>query len=141
MRITNVISGLTGGGAERVCINLANAWVARDWDVTILTLSQGSLPPAYPIDSRVLRLDIARSADAKILNRDTIATLLRGLHGIACFEIIWEMPFLARLRHAILATTSDVVIAHIDLTNVRVLAALHETGIPVIACEQTDVSK
>jgi len=66
--------------------------------------------------------------------------MLRGLHGVACFDIIWEMPRLAILRHAILATTPDVVVAHIDFTNVRVLAAMHETGVPVIACEQTDVS-
>jgi len=51
------------------------------------------------------------------------------------------MPALAILRHAILATTPDVVVAHLDYTNVRVLAAMHETGVPVIACEQTDVSQ
>ena len=141
MRITNVIAGLGGGGAERVCINLANAWAARGWDVTILTVTQGPVTPAYAIDLRVLRRDIGRGADSKVLNADTIAPMLRGLHGVACFDIIWEMPLLAKLRFAILATTPDVVVAHIDFTNVRVLAAMHETGVPVIACEQTDVSQ
>ena len=143
MRITNVIAGLGGGGAERVCINLANAWVARGWDVTILTLSQRTATPAYEIDSRIRRRDIGgrRRADPKELNTESVASLLRGLDGVACFEIIWEMPRLAMLRYAILATTPDVVVAHIDFTNVRVLAAMHETGVPVIACEQTDVSK
>ena len=143
MRITNVIEGLGGGGAERVCINLANAWVARGWDITILTSSQGNAIPAYAVDSCVRRRDIGgrRRADPKELNADSLAPMLRGLHGVACFDIIWEMPRLAILRHAILATTPDVVVAHIDFTNVRVLAAMHETGVPVIACEQTDVSQ
>lgn len=143
MRITIVIAGLSGGGAERVCVNLANAWAARGWDVTILTVSQRTAAPAYAIDSRVRRRDIGwkRGADPKELNASSLAPMLRGLHGVACFEIIWEMPLLAMLRYAILATTPNVVVTHIDLTNVRVLVAMHETGVPVIACEHTDVSQ
>jgi GalNAc-alpha-(1->4)-GalNAc-alpha-(1->3)-diNAcBac-PP-undecaprenol alpha-1,4-N-acetyl-D-galactosaminyltransferase len=143
MRITTVIAGLGGGGAERVCVNLANAWVSRGWDATILTLSQRTRPPAYPVHSGVRRLDIGwpRWAYPKELNTKSLAPLLRGLHGVACFEIIEEMPLLAMIRYAILASTPDVVVAHIDYTNVRVLAAMHETGIPVIACEHTDTSK
>lgn len=143
MRITTVIAGLSGGGAERVCVNLANAWAARGWDVTILTVSQKTATPAYAIDSCVRRRDIGwpRGADPKELNANSLAPLLRGLHGVACFEITWEMPLLAMLRYAILATTPNVVVAHIDYTNVRVLAAMHETGVPVIACEHTDTSQ
>jgi GalNAc-alpha-(1->4)-GalNAc-alpha-(1->3)-diNAcBac-PP-undecaprenol alpha-1,4-N-acetyl-D-galactosaminyltransferase len=143
MRITTVIEDLGGGGAERVCINLANAWVARGWDVTILTVSQGTVTPAYVVDSSVRRRDLGgyQNADPKELNTGSLAPMLRALHGVACFEIIWEMPLLARLRYAILATTPDVVIAHLNFTNVRVLAAMHQTGVPVIAYEHTDVSQ
>jgi GalNAc-alpha-(1->4)-GalNAc-alpha-(1->3)-diNAcBac-PP-undecaprenol alpha-1,4-N-acetyl-D-galactosaminyltransferase len=143
MRITNVIAGLGGGGAERVCVNLANAWAARGWDVTILTSSQGKATPAYAVDSCVRRRDTGgrQRADPQELNADSLAPMLRGLQGVACFDIIWEMPRLAILRHAILATAPDVVVSHIDFTNVRVLAAMHETGVPVIVCEQTDVSQ
>lgn len=143
MRITTVIAGLGGGGAERVCVNLANAWVSGGSDVTILTLSQKTRIPAYPIHSRVRRLDVGwpRWAYPEELNTKSLAPLLRGLHGVACFEIIEEMPLLAMLRYAILASTPDVVVAHIDYTNVRVLAAMHETGLPVIACEHTDTSQ
>jgi GalNAc-alpha-(1->4)-GalNAc-alpha-(1->3)-diNAcBac-PP-undecaprenol alpha-1,4-N-acetyl-D-galactosaminyltransferase len=142
MRITTVIAGLSGGGAERVCVNLANAWVARGWEVTILTVSQGTAPPAYVIDPLVQRRGIGcwRSADPKELIVNSVAPL-RGLDGVGCSEIISEIPLLAMLRSSILATTPDVVVALIDLTNVRVLAAMHETGVPVIACEQTDVSQ
>jgi glycosyltransferase involved in cell wall biosynthesis len=142
MRITTVIEGLSGGGAERVCVNLANAWAARGWEVTILTVSD-SRPPAYAIDSRVRRRHIGwkRRADPKELNVNSLAPMLRGLHGVACFEIIWEMPLLAMLRYAILAMTPDVVVVLLDYTNVKVLAAMYETGVPVIACEQTDVTQ
>lgn len=142
VRITNVIAGLGGGGAERVCINLANAWVARGWDVTILSGSQ-TATPAYTLDSRVRRQDTGgrRWAYPKELNAQSLGPMLRGIHGTACFDIIWDMPRLAILRHAILANTPDAVVTHLDVTNVRVLAAMHEAGVPVIACEQTDVSR
>jgi glycosyltransferase involved in cell wall biosynthesis len=142
VRITNVIAGLGGGGAERVCINLANAWVERGWDLTILSGSRNATP-AYALDSRVQRRDTGGKlkADPEELNVDTLTPMLRGVDGVACFEIIWDMPRLAILRHAILATTPDVVVAHLDYTNIKVLAAMNETGVPVIACEQTDVSR
>jgi glycosyltransferase involved in cell wall biosynthesis len=142
MRITTVIEDLGGGGAERVCVNLANAWVARGWDVTILTVSQRAATPAYAIDSRVRMRDIGwrRAADPKELNANSLAPMLRGLHGVACFDIVHELPLLAMLRYAILAAAPHVVVAHNDFMNVKVLAAMHETGVPVIACEHVDVS-
>jgi glycosyltransferase involved in cell wall biosynthesis len=140
MRITIVVAGLLGGGAERVCVNLANAWVARGRHVTILTVSQNSAAPAYDIDPRVERRDIGwpRGAHSKELNARAIAPVLRGLERAGCNELISQVALLAMFRYAILATLPDVVVPHIDLTNVRVLAAMHETGVPVIACEQTD---
>jgi glycosyltransferase involved in cell wall biosynthesis len=53
-------------------------------------------------------------------------------------EMMEQIGIIAILRYAILATAPDVVVPHIDLTNIRVLAAMNETGVPVIACEQTD---
>ena len=143
MRITLVIAGLHGGGAERVCINLANAWTARGNQVTLLTVSQNRAQPAYTLDPRVQRRDLGwpRLANSAELNHTSIAPLLRLLDRGGCSELIAEIPLLATLRHAILATRPSVVVAHIDMTNIRGLAALPETGIPVIACEHTDTSQ
>jgi hypothetical protein len=58
MRITTVIGGLTGGGADRVCANLANAWMVRGRHVTILTVAPNSRAPAYSIDPRVELRDL-----------------------------------------------------------------------------------
>lgn len=52
-----------------------------------------------------------------------------------------QVPLIASLRRAILATAPDIVVAHIDMTNLRVIAAMLETGIPVVACEHTDASQ
>ena len=143
MRITLVIAGLGGGGAERVCVNLANAWVARGYQPTILTISQNSRLSTYEIDKRVERRDIGwrRSARSYELNPIAIAPILRGLQTARCPELIYEITLLALLRYAILATTPDVVVSKIDETNVRVLAAMHETNVPVVVCEVTDARR
>jgi GalNAc-alpha-(1->4)-GalNAc-alpha-(1->3)-diNAcBac-PP-undecaprenol alpha-1,4-N-acetyl-D-galactosaminyltransferase len=139
-RITLVIAGLNGGGAERVCVNLANAWVAQGRPVTIQTVFRKSRAPAYTIDSRVELRDVGwpRVATLAELNMPAIAAIMRGVQVPHCSVLIAEITLLALIRHAILATNPDLVVSFIDMTNVRVLAAVHETGLPVIACEQTD---
>ena len=143
MRVTLVIAGLGGGGAERVCVNLANAWIERGYQPTILTISQHSRPSSYPIDPRVERRDIGwrRWARSYELNATAIAPILRGLQAARCPELIHEITLLALLRYAILATKPDVVISKISETNVRVLAAMHESNVPVVVCEVTDARR
>lgn len=143
MRITIVIAGLGGGGAERVCVNLANAWVDRGYKPTILTISQNSRPPAYAIDARVELRDIGwpRWARSYELNAEAIAPIMRGLQAARCPELIPDIKMLALLRYAILTTQPDVVVSMIDRTNVRVLAAMHEAQSPVIVCEVTDARR
>jgi len=143
MRITLVIGSLAGGGAERVCVNLANAWVARGRGVTILTYARSLSGPAYSVDPKVELRDIGwpRGPSYEELNPVSMAPVLRGLERNGCNELIDEINIIAILRHAILATAPDLVVAVIDMTNVRVLAAMHETDVPVIACEQTDLNR
>src|SRR5207302_119079 len=142
-RITLVIAGLNGGGAERVCVNLANAWAAQGRPVTIQTVFRKSRTPAYAIDPRVELRDVGwpRGVNLAELNMPAIAPVLRGLQRARCTELLEEITLIAMMRHAILASSPDLVISIIDMTNVRVLAAMHETGVPVIACEQTDTSQ
>jgi GalNAc-alpha-(1->4)-GalNAc-alpha-(1->3)-diNAcBac-PP-undecaprenol alpha-1,4-N-acetyl-D-galactosaminyltransferase len=143
MHITLVIGALNTGGAERVCVNLANAWADRGWDITILTVSQRSRPSPYSIDPRVKRRDIGKPRFARPveLNHDSVAPVMRGLQRDGCLSLINDVSLIAMLRYGILATAPDVVIPMIDMTNVRVIAAMYGTGIPVIACEQTDSAR
>jgi glycosyltransferase involved in cell wall biosynthesis len=140
MRITLVIGGLGGGGAERVCVNLANCWAERGHHVTILTVFQ-TVPPVYAIDSRVQRrgIDWPRLPRPEELNTHAI---MRGLQAAGCVQQLTpDLVFFAVLRHRILAQSPDVVVSHIDITNLRVLVAMHETKVPVIACEHTDATR
>ncbi len=115
----------------------------RGYQPTILTISQHSRPSTYPIDARVERRDIGwrRWARSYELNPTAIAPILRGLQTARCPELIHEITLLALLRYAILATKPDIVISKIDETNVRVLAAMHETNVPVVVCEVTDARR
>jgi glycosyltransferase involved in cell wall biosynthesis len=143
VRITLVIAGLGGGGAERVCINLANAWATRGHQPTILTLSQKLRPPAYAIHQNVERRDIGlpRQAHAHELDEAAIASIRRLLDDALCPQLIPHITILALLRHAILATEPDVVVSFIDITNLRVIAAVAETRVPVVVCEVTDARR
>ena len=53
MKITIMIGGLTGGGAERVVCNLANYLSANEHDVAIVTISETK--SAYELDNRIKR--------------------------------------------------------------------------------------
>ena len=143
MRITTVIGGLGGGGAERVCVNLANAWADRGHHVTILTMAKNVVAPAYAINARVDLRDLGwpRHANSEELNAASIAPVLRGLRQAGCPELIGQITLIALFRHLIHASTPDVVVSHIDMTNLRVLAAMQETGVPVIAVEHTDTGR
>jgi GalNAc-alpha-(1->4)-GalNAc-alpha-(1->3)-diNAcBac-PP-undecaprenol alpha-1,4-N-acetyl-D-galactosaminyltransferase len=143
VRVTLVIAGLGGGGAERVCVNLANAWAERGKHTTILTISQNKRTPAYAIDPRVELQDVGwpRAPTGDEVDHWAVLSIVHLLGDARCPQLVKEVTLLAMLRSEILASRPDVVVSFIDRTNVRVLAALAETGIPVVACEQTDARR
>ncbi|KAB1070762.1 glycosyltransferase family 4 protein [Methylobacterium planeticum] len=83
MRIMFIIYSLSGGGAERVTVALANHWVDARHEVTIVLLSaaDGDDGQAYAVDDRVsiepLGLDTRSSsvAAALVANRRRIAAI------------------------------------------------------------------
>jgi glycosyltransferase involved in cell wall biosynthesis len=143
MRITVVIAGLGGGGAERVAVNLANAWSIREHQPTLLTISQNRRPPAYTIDDGVAVRDLGwpRGGREYELNGKAVAPIVRGFYANDSNILMPDITMLALLRFAILRTEPDVVVSFITQTNVRVLAALHESKVPVIVCEVTDARR
>lgn len=122
MRLTLVIPALGAGGAERVMATLANAWVGRSWDVTIMTIEAEGIPPFYALDPAIhLRpLGIARNSP------DTI----RGIRNN-----VWRLGV---LRRAIVESKPDVVVSFLDQTNVLVLAACSGLALPVVVAEHID---
>lgn len=118
-RVTLVVASLGGGGAERVIVDLARYLRDNGRQVTLLTLN-GNDPDAYalPDGIRRERMEIRRDAASR-------------------FESIrFSLGHLAAMRRKILATAPEVVVSFIDQTNVRTLASLLGSKIPVIVSER-----
>ncbi len=142
MRITFVISSLGGGGAERVVSNMANYWVNKDWEVTILTLFHGRKPFSYDLHPRVTHRDLLTvlstnplpDVESLLALRDLLRTLTPSERTV----FLRDLVLIVALRHAILETDPQVVISFIDVTNIRVLLALYRLNVPVIVSERCD---
>jgi GalNAc-alpha-(1->4)-GalNAc-alpha-(1->3)-diNAcBac-PP-undecaprenol alpha-1,4-N-acetyl-D-galactosaminyltransferase len=118
-RITLVISSLGGGGAERVVVDLSRALADAGRDVAVLTLS-GDDPDAYFLPPAVQRkrIEIRRNAKSK-------------------FESIrFTLGHLMEMRRSLRGLKPEVVISFVEQTNVRTIAALAGTGIPVFVSER-----
>lgn len=116
-----VVSSLGAGGAERNIAELANGFADRGHHVAVLTLSSPQ-HDHYRIGSNVKRIALDQPWPSKSFWQRLTGNL-RLFHSI---------------RRAILADRPDAVISFIDQSNVRVLAALMGTGIPVIISERNN---
>ena len=121
LRILWVISTLGAGGAERMICELANAFAASGHCVGMLTLSSREADH-YSLGEGVARVRLDIAADSRAPGRRLLAH--------ACER--------RRIQKAVLGFAPDVVVSFIDTNNIRVLAALWGSGIPVIVSERTD---
>ena len=120
-RILWAISSLAAGGAERMVCELANAFAARGHRVGVLTLSTAQADH-YRLDDAVerIRLDIFCETATP--------------WGSAAAN--WRRSRM--IRDAVRNFGPDIVISFIETVNVRVVAALLGTGIPVVVSERVD---
>ena len=116
-----LVSSLGGGGAERVISELASFLCDCGYPVTLTTL-EGEGEDFYGLDPRVRR---------------TRANIMWNSSGVVQ-QIVNTFRRLSIIRHAVRAAKPDVVVSFIDMTNVRALAALIGTSIPVVVSERTD---
>jgi glycosyltransferase involved in cell wall biosynthesis len=112
MKILLAISTLGPGGAERVVTLLANGFVAREHEVTILTL-EAQQRDFYPVDAAVRRVELNLSAAS--------ASWLAGLAA--------NLKRVRAIRRAVRQEQPDVVVAFI--TEMNVLATVACLGLPV----------
>jgi len=84
---------------------------------------------------------LPRAPTGDEIDHTTIVSIVNLLADARCTQLISDITTLAMLRQEILTSAPDVVVSLIDRTNVRVLAAMAETNLPVIACEQTDARR
>ena len=116
-----VISSLGPGGAERVICELANIWAAKGVRVGLLTLTT-SKEDHYSLAPKVERIELNVIKESRTLWQ----ALVNNAHR--CWKI----------RRAVQKFSPDVVLSFIEQNNVRVLAALIGTGVPVVVSERTD---
>jgi GalNAc-alpha-(1->4)-GalNAc-alpha-(1->3)-diNAcBac-PP-undecaprenol alpha-1,4-N-acetyl-D-galactosaminyltransferase len=141
VRITIVIAGLRGGGAERVAVNLANGWVGRGWRPTILTLAQKEEPVAYALAPGVVHTDITRRRFAREVKpglADTIDDVMAFCPPPVRALLVPLTVEVALLREAIEATAPDAILSFIDLTNLKTIAATRRLDVPLFVYEQVD---
>jgi GalNAc-alpha-(1->4)-GalNAc-alpha-(1->3)-diNAcBac-PP-undecaprenol alpha-1,4-N-acetyl-D-galactosaminyltransferase len=130
MKVTLVIYGLSGGGAERVMSIVANYWADLGWDVTLITLVDSTKKSFYPLDPRVKTksLDVARNS----------TNLLSAIANT------WQR--VKMLRQAIIASQPDIVIGFMNSVSVYTILACWKLKIPLIVSEHiypgaTDANK
>ena len=142
MRITLVISTLSGGGAERVAANMANYWAAKGWEATILTTDFGGQSSDYSLHTRVTHLDLGNPRFNHLpIDLQASAPVVGWINGCSESERAFLIPrttAILKLREVISSTAPEVVISYLDRTNVRVLMATRGLGLPVIVTEHTD---
>lgn len=124
MRLTLVISSLIYGGAERVMTIMANYWVAKGWEVTLLTFDENTIPQ-YHLDSRVSHIPLGIAKDSP----NIIIALGNNFKRILT------------LRFAITDSNPDVVISFLSATNVITLLATRWLNIPVVVSERSNPEK
>lgn len=122
LRITCVISSLRAGGSERVLAWLATALAARGHAVSLITAAPAAETPVHQ-----------PGAGVTVRNLGTAAASRGSLDALS-----HNLRHLLALRRAVRAARPDVVLAFGDRTNVRVLLALADTGIPVVVSERTN---
>ena len=119
MKVTLVIYGLGGGGAERVMSIVANYWVDRGWDVTLILLVPPTKPPFYPLDARIKLKPLGVAGNSA--------------NVLAAIGNTWQR--ISVLRREIIASKPDVVISFMNSVNVYTIAACAMLNIPTIVSE------
>lgn len=119
MKITFVISSLSGGGAERILSNIANYWAEAGHKITVLTFDNGN-SIFYPLLKSVQwrPLNIAEQSNS------WIGGMLNSLKRIRC------------LRKAIKKSKPDFIISFLYTTNVLTILATCFLSYPVIVSER-----
>jgi glycosyltransferase involved in cell wall biosynthesis len=113
MKVTFVIGSLSSGGAERVLVLLADAFLKKGFHVSVVTLNGGE---------------------------SDFYTLSPGVHRVALGISSGVQTFFGflKLRRALLSMQPDVIVSFIDRMNMLTLSATLGSDIPVVVSERID---
>ena len=122
MKITLVISSISGGGAERVLVLLAKGFIDRGYDVTVITLSDKTT------DFYQLPVGCSRMALGIMGSSSSLSEAIKN-----------NIQRISVLRKAVQSSSPDVVISFLRITNITTILALIGTKFPLIVTEHIDV--
>jgi len=114
-----LVSGMQGGGAERVASTLSNYWVEKGFRVTLMPTFSGRGDCIYPLDERVeldFLADRVSSTEQSIWNRLRRFWVLRGV---------------------IMQTKPDIIVSFLTHVNIAALLSALGSKTPVIVSERT----
>jgi hypothetical protein len=116
MRITLVIPSLYGGGAERVATNMANHWARKGWNITLLTLLQGSVSPSYDLHAEVTHRDLRHCSRASNPSSELTSfkgwwEIFKASSPIEQVVLLSNLRPVATLRQAIMNAHPQAVIS------------------------------
>lgn len=118
-KILLLVSAMNSGGAERVAANLANAWVERGDQVTLVATYSGHSECFYKLSGDVEFCYLA----------DMVAHSDRQ-------NPLRQIKRLLALRRLIMATQPDVVLSFLTNVNIAALMASCYSGYPTIVSER-----
>ena len=122
MRLTLIIYSLSSGGAERVMSIMANYWVAKGWEIILLTFDDVTVTPFYHLDSRITHIPLGIAANSP--------NLIIG---------IWNnLKRIQKLKSVICKSNPDAVISFMHTTNVITLLATRWLNLPVVVSERNN---
>lgn len=113
MKVLFLIHSLSGGGAERVTATLANALAAKNWSVTVVTVTS-QYSDFYSLDNRINRIGLGQDFNSP----NTIQALMNNWRRIST------------LRGILKLIKPDVAIAMMSTANITL--ALAGIGLPVV---------
>lgn len=113
MRLLIFIGSLSSGGAERVTANLSNYWVAKGWQITVVTLAPLNLD-FYELHPAVQRIALNQTGDS--------ANALLGTWN--------NLRRVRALRRVLREVRPDIALSM--MTTANVLLALAAWGLPTV---------
>ena len=124
VKVTFVLGGLVGGGAERVASRLINYWVQQNYSVSLIT----RLSPEHDM-----------YAIPEVVNRDCISD--GGPSSNKIIALLKNIPLVWRLRKAIRKANTPVVISFLTKANIQTIIASIGLKKRVIISERSDTTR
>lgn len=119
MHVAFVHTNFMCGGVHRLTSIMANYWVQKGWQVTLLTFGDPSSPPFFELDSRIHSIPLGVNQTSSNFFGDVRNNLRRVLV----------------LRRSIRESMPDVVISFGIIVNVLVLLSTRGLSVPVIIAD------